>query len=86
MKVIIYGTPQCTFCKQAIALAKQAYGPDVVEYKTLGQDITKEQLFEMCGMEVRTVPQIFVNSDGMTEYVGGYQDLKERIVREGEGQ
>lgn len=80
MKVIIYGTPSCTFCKQAISLAEQLGGTS--EYKTVGQDIQKEQLEEMIGHTIRSVPQIFINVDGFTEYVGGFKEFKAKMTGE----
>lgn len=77
MKVQIYGAPQCSFCTQAKTLCEQ----NNVEYnyKSLGSDLTVEQLQEMVGKPVRTIPQIFITEGGFTEYVGGYNELKEKL-------
>lgn len=48
-------------------------------YKTVHDDITVEQLSEMVGGPVRTVPQIFKISGGLTEYIGGFDQLIERV-------
>ena len=77
MNVTIYGKPGCTNCDKSKLLCDMkgvSYN-----YKTIGQDITLEQLNEMIGCSVKTVPQIFITSDGFTEYVGGYEQLKSKI-------
>lgn len=77
MKATIYGRPGCTFCIQAKALAAN-HGIEV-DYKIVGEDILKEQLEEMIGHSIKSVPQIFINADGFNEYVGGYTELKARL-------
>ncbi|AND75101.1 hypothetical protein pf16_178 [Pseudomonas phage pf16] len=84
MKVLIYGTPSCTFCKQALQLCNQR-GVDT-DYKTVGVDIQKEQLQEMVGRPISSVPQIFITSEGLTSYVGGFQDLKKKFESLGTAQ
>lgn len=74
MKALIYGTPSCTFCKQAIQLCRQQ-GIEF-DYKTVGVDIQKEQLQEMVGRPISSVPQIFICAEGLTSYVGGFTDFK----------
>lgn len=78
MNVIIYGKPGCGYCVKAKSLC-EAKGINY-QYKQVGSDITKEQLVEMVGKEVRTVPQIFIQEDGFFNYVGGYDQLKEKLV------
>lgn len=77
MKVIIYGKGGCPNCVNAKNLCEQK--GISVDYKTVGQDITKEQLEEKIGFPIRTVPQIFIYSDGFAEYVGGFAELKSRL-------
>jgi len=77
MNVLIYGTPSCTFCKQALQLCKQRNVETT--YKTVGVDIQKEQLQEMVGRPISSVPQIFINSGGLTSYVGGFKELKAKF-------
>jgi glutaredoxin len=48
-------------------------------YKTVNVEVTVEQLTEMVGSPVKTVPQIFMSNDGFTEYVGGFEQLKTKI-------
>ncbi len=77
MRVIIYGRPGCTFCRKAKNLCES--NGAAVEYKTVGTDISKEDLEEKVGRPVRSVPQIFVMSEGFAEYVGGYTELAEKL-------
>lgn len=77
MRIVVYGKTGCTFCEQALALA-ESKGIDKT-YKVVGSDITKEQLEEMCGKPIRTVPQIFITEGGFYEYIGGFTELKERL-------
>jgi len=77
MKVEIYGRPSCTFCDRAKELCERtglAY-----DYKIVGESVSREQLEEMVGSPVRSVPQIFVTTDGFSEYVGGYAQLEARL-------
>lgn len=70
--ILIYGKPGCTFCEQAKALCESR--GFVFEYKTLGDDYTREQLLETFP-GARTVPQIVVN--GLK--IGGYSELLKYI-------
>jgi glutaredoxin len=69
MKAIIYTTPVCGYCQMAKTLMTKRN----IEYEevTVGKDITKEELVEVLGKDVRTVPQILVDN----VYVGGYTEL-----------
>ena len=69
MKAIIYTTPVCGYCQ----MAKNLMTKRNIEYEevTVGKDITKEELVEVLGKDVRTVPQILVDN----VYVGGYTEL-----------
>jgi len=69
MKAIIYSTPACGYCKMAKTLMDKR-GIKYEEF-IIGQDLTKEELVETLGKEVRTVPQILVDN----KYVGGYTEL-----------
>lgn len=72
MSVSIYSQPNCVYCNMAKDLAKQHNLP-ITEY-VIGKDITKELFFELLP-NVRSVPQIYVNSI----YVGGYQEFKDYV-------
>jgi len=77
MSYIIYGTPNCKYCNMSKTLLEMKSLD--YQYKEVGGDITKEQLEEMVGRSVRTVPQIFKMSGGFAEYIGGYEQLKENV-------
>lgn len=77
MNILIYGRPGCTFCERAKDLCQKKGIP--FTYQVVGEDITKEGLLEMVGQPVKTIPQIFKVSDGLTEYIGGYDELSRSI-------
>jgi glutaredoxin 3 len=78
MKVEIYSKPQCPYCVQEKALAERK-GYNVI-YKMLDEDFDREALMETFP-GARTFPQIIV--DG--EKIGGYQEFKTLVMREGLG-
>lgn len=65
----IWGKPQCPYCEKAKLLC------DMREieftYKQLGEDFTREELFEVFP-EAKTFPQIRTKD----KYIGGYKDLE----------
>ena len=69
MELTIVGKENCPNCVKAKTLC------DLKEisykYIEINKDISIEDLFEMCGEKVKSVPQIF-NGD---KRIGGYQDL-----------
>lgn len=77
MKVIIVGKTNCPNCVKAKKLC-ESVGVDF-QYQTLYNDVSLEKLFEMCGGPVKSVPQVFISSNGFFEYIGGYKELKSRI-------
>ena len=73
MKAIVWSKDACPFCVQAKSLLT-ARGIEFEERK-IGKAWTKEQLLEAVPT-ARTVPQIFLDE----QYVGGYQELKQRLT------
>ena len=73
-KVTIYGRTSCGFCTGARRLCEVRNLPhewvDMVE-----QGLSKEDLAELTGGPVRTVPQIFV--DG--EHIGGFDEFSDYV-------
>jgi len=69
MKAVIYSTPACGYCKMAKTLLEKK-GIDYEEFM-VGTDITKNELIETIGQDVRSVPQILIDN----KYVGGYTEL-----------
>lgn len=77
MSFVIYGKPTCVYCtkaKQLLDKHNRAY-----IYREVGGQTTKEQLEILVGTPVKTVPQIFVSEDGISQYIGGYTDLVEYL-------
>lgn len=68
MKVIIYTTDYCGYCKRAKALLSQK-GITFEEINVEGDDEKRAWLIEQTGQ--RTVPQIFINEKS----IGGYDEL-----------
>lgn len=73
MKAVMWSKYSCPYCDQARLLLRQK-GYEIDERK-IGDGYTKEELLEAVP-NAKTVPQIFLND----EYVGGYTELKERLV------
>jgi len=74
--ITIFGTPTCSYCREAKALSERKG----LEYKYI--DITVENvdfsdLEVLTGKEVKTVPQIFNGQ----EYIGGYKQFKELVEK-----
>jgi glutaredoxin len=73
MKAIVWSKYHCQYCEQAKSLLKQK-GIEFEERK-IGDGWTKEDLLEVVPT-ARTVPIIFLND----EYVGGFEQLKQRLM------
>jgi glutaredoxin 3 len=73
MKAVIWSKYNCPYCDQAKALLKQK--GITFEERKIGDGWTKEDLLEQIPT-ARTVPQIILND----EYVGGFQELKQRLI------
>jgi glutaredoxin len=74
--ILIYGKEGCSFCERAKILCESqgfAY-----EYLTMGEDYTRELLFETFP-GAKTVPQIVVNGTK----IGGYNELIKYIEETG---
>ena len=69
IKVEIWSQYNCSACEQAKALLDSRNINYTV--KTLGEDVTKEHLYEILP-NVRSVPQIFINN----EHIGGLPELR----------
>lgn len=75
MQAVIWSKDFCGYCDLAKRLLEQK-GIKYEERK-IGTGWTKEQLLESVPT-ARTVPQIFLGE----EYVGGFDDLKQRFDQE----
>ena len=76
MKVEIYSKPQCPYCDMARALLDKM-GVDYTT-RTLGKDLTREELLEIAP-QARTMPQIIINN----QVIGGYNQLNTYIENTG---
>ena len=73
---LVYGTEQCTLCKQATKVLEQQ--EQTYLYKIVGKDITQTDFFEMLeavgATETRSLPQIvMIGEDNLALYVGAGQ-------------
>lgn len=75
--ITIYGKPSCGYCDLAKNMAKK--GNLEFEYKDITLTKFREELFSRAPVEVKTVPQIFV--DG--QYVGGYDKFVKYFSEKG---
>ena len=82
----VFTKPNCGYCVKAKALLDKLNIP-FEEYKLStnmaggdGQyEVTIEQMFEMIGKQVRSMPQIMSDD----KHIGGYKDLREHFINEG---
>jgi glutaredoxin len=72
----VYGKPDCPFCTKAVQILQDNNIP--YQYYSIGDHITKEELEEMLGMTVKSVPVIL---NGI-RYVGGYEQLCDYLIEE----
>ena len=80
----IFSRPACNYCelsKQLLDKSGLKYEEYVLgdQYQSLGErkwEVTMEQLIEMVGKPVKTIPQILWND----EHIGGYTDLREKLL------
>ena len=73
---LVYGTEQCTLCKQATKMLEQQQ--QTYLYKIVGKDITQTDFFEMLeavgATETRSLPQIvMIGEDNLAFYIGAGQ-------------
>lgn len=76
MKVEIYGTETCSYCKMAVSLCESKS----IEYNyvDVGNSSNLQGLTDRMGVRPRQVPQIFLNGD----YVpGGYTGLQNKLAK-----
>ena len=82
----VFSKPNCVFCDKAKAMLKKLDIP-YEEYKLSTNmsggdseyEITIDQMFEMIGKQVRSMPQIMKDDI----LIGGYTDLREHFINEG---
>jgi len=82
----VFSKPACVYCDKAKALLSKLNIP-YEEYKLStsmsGSDseytVTIDQMFEMIGKQVRSMPQIMKDD----KLIGGFTDLREYLINEG---
>tara|TARA_B100001115_G_C15569955_1_gene271945 strand:- start:194 stop:475 length:282 start_codon:yes stop_codon:yes gene_type:complete len=82
----VFTKPSCPYCVKAKALLSKLDIP-YEEYKLSssmsGSDgeytVTIDQMYEMIGKQVRSMPQIMKDDT----LIGGYTDLREHFINEG---
>ena len=75
--ITVYSKPHCPYCDKAKHLLK-SLGLQYEE-KVVTKDLSVEELYEVLGKQVRTIPQIVIEKD----HIGGYNELKEHFINEG---
>lgn len=95
MKVTIYGRENCSFCKRAVNLCERKnidyqYMSIVDEVNDKQKEVTKSEVEAVIEKNLtptqkenwttfKSVPQILLEKDGITEYIGGFEDLNEKL-------
>ena len=83
MQATIYGRPGCPYCtraKQIAEMLKQKRNDFDFTYTDMyAENISKEQLSEKLGVEVRTVPQVLLDN----EYIGGCTEFEAHVAKKG---
>ena len=74
--VEVLSKPFCPYCDKAKALLKRLDIPFTT--RTLGEDLTREELLEIAP-QARSMPQIIINS----QVIGGYDQLNTYIENTG---
>lgn len=76
-KLVIVGKSGCTHCDMAKRLCEsQGFG---YTYKTIHEDVSVQQLEEIAGGAVRTVPQIYIEEQGLYTYIGGFTEFRQYV-------
>jgi len=77
MKVEIYGTEWCAYCKQAVSLCR---GKGIVfEYIDLDKTENLRILEERLKSRIKSVPQIFVDGKHL---LNGYNELQQELAKD----
>ena len=77
MAIIVYSKPACVYCDKTKALLTRL-GLEYTE-KVVSKDLSLEELFKELGKQVRTIPQIVIDS----KLIGGYNELIEHFINQG---
>ena len=77
MNFTVYSKEGCDYCER-IKTVLRLTGCTFVVYN-LGEDFTREELFEELGKPVRTIPQIVIDET----HIGGFNELREYFIDKG---
>ena len=77
MNITVYSKPSWVFCDKAKALLTRL-GHEYEE-KMVAKDLSLQELFDVLGKQVRTIPQIVIDD----KHIGGYNELKEYFADQG---
>lgn len=72
--IIIYGKDGCSDCAKAKMLCDMQSRK--YSYKLLDKDYSAQELNNLVGHEVRSLPQIFKLEDNKQTHLGGYSELR----------
>jgi glutaredoxin len=75
MRVEVYGTQSCTYCKQAVSLCENKSVE--CDYIDVGIEVNLKNLTDRLGVRPRTVPQIFVDGRHLSK---GYDELRAELA------
>lgn len=71
-KVVVYETPDCSYCDKAVELLEREQTP--YTYYDVTKDL--EALQTLKDRKLRTVPQVWVDNI----HIGGYTQLREHLL------
>lgn len=77
MQVVIVGKSGCPRCDQAKQLCDM--NEISFEYKKIHEDIQLEELEQIVGGRVSSVPQIYISEHGLNTYIGGYIEFDKYV-------
>lgn len=77
MHVIIYGKDNCINCDKSKLLCQ--IKSIRFQYRTVGADISADELHAKIGTPVRSLPQIFIRRGEVTTHIGGYDELRRSL-------
>lgn len=74
-KAVIYTTNVCPYCVKAKQALTEAGIPYVEHQKGSPEFRDRDHLQEIVGLQVTTVPQIFLETEGQLRHIGGSDRL-----------
>lgn len=81
MGLVIVGKVGCANCEKAKNICHAKKIP--YEYKKVHEGIQIEELEQIAGGRVSSVPQIYVSEQGLNTYIGGFKEFEAYIQDKG---